>query len=132
MGTLNAERVLQMAQEHCAAWSEGRPEKIVELFSEDGSITVNGGAPHTGWDEIAANARGLLATFPGLVVHCRGTRHARDRAVFLWTLEGRHAETGNPVSLDGWHEWELDEDFKVKRCRGYFDTEDLERQIAGA
>jgi uncharacterized protein (TIGR02246 family) len=131
MTTEKAQRVEQMAMEHAAAWSEGAPDKIAGLFAENGTITVNGGEPHFGRAEISKNAKELLATFPGLVVHCRETRHAGYRDVFVWTLEGIHAETGNFVSLPGWHEWELDDDMHVKRCQGFFDAGDFERQITG-
>ena len=131
MTTERARRVERMAKEHAAAWSEGASQKIVELFAEHGTISVNGGEPHVGRAAIGENAKELLATFPGLVVHCRETRHAGDRAVFIWTLEGNHAETGNFVSLAGWHEWELNDDMQVKRCCGFFHAGDLERQIKG-
>ena len=72
-----------------------------------------------------------METFPGVVVRCVDTRHAGARAVFLWVLEGRHAETGAEVVLPGWHEWELNEDLKVRRCRGFYDADDLARQVAG-
>ncbi len=47
------------------------------------------------------------------------------------TLEGRHAETENEVSLPGWREWELDDEMKVTRSRGYYDADDFARQIDG-
>ena len=131
MKTEAARKVQDMAAEHAAAWTEGSVDKISELFSEDGTITVNEGETHSGRAAIAENAQGLLATFPGLTVHCHETRHAGNRAVFIWTLEGRHAETGQQVVLPGWHEWELNDDMQVVRCKGFFDAEDLERQIAG-
>ena len=131
MTTQRAQKIEKMAVEHAIAWSEGASDKIAELFAEMGTISVNGGAPHVGRAAIRENAKELLATFPGLVVHCCGTRHAGDKAVFIWTLEGNHAETGNFVSLPGWHEWELDDDMHVKRCKGFFDAGDLERQIKG-
>ena len=131
MTTERARRVESMAKEHAAAWSEGAADKIAELFAENGTISVNGGEPHVGRAKISENAKELLATFPGLVVHCRETRHAGDRAVFIWTLEGNHAETGIFVSLPGWHEWELDNNMKVGRCKGFFDAAELERQITG-
>lgn len=131
MTTHKARRVEKMAMDHAAAWSEGDADRIAALFAKNGTITVNGGEPHVGRAEISENAKELLATFPGLVVHCHETRHAGDRAVFVWTLEGNHAATGNFVSLPGWHEWELDDDMQVKRCRGFFDGGDFERQVAG-
>lgn len=129
MTTARARQVESMAKKHAAAWNEGAADKIAELFAENGTITVNGGEPHVGRAKISENAKELLADFPGLVVHCHETRHAGDRAVFIWTLEGNHAETGNFVSLPGWHEWELDDNMQVKRCKGFFDAAELERQI---
>jgi len=83
MTTEKAQQVAHMAMEHAAAWSAGDPGKIAELFAEDGAISVNGGDPHVGRAAISENAKELLATFPGLVVHCHQTRQAADRAVYL-------------------------------------------------
>ena len=60
----NARRLERMAKEHAATWSEGTPEKIAELFAENGTITDNSGEPHEGCAEISENAKELLATFP--------------------------------------------------------------------
>ena len=130
--TERAKTIEQMARNHAAAWTQNRPDQIGELFAENGEISVNGAPPHKGRPAIIENAKGLLATFPGLTVHCHETRQTGDRAVFIWTLEGRHGETGNSVSLPGWHEWELDEDNKVVRRRGFYDADDLQRQIQGS
>jgi len=129
--TEKARDVEKLAREHAAAWTNGSADEIAEMFAENGSISVNGGEAQVGRADIIEHAKGMLATFPGLVVHCHETRHAGDRAVFIWTLEGRHAETGNFVTLPGWHEWELDENMKVRRCRGFFDASSFERQITG-
>lgn len=127
--TETTRRIAELAKEHAAAWSKNKPEKIGMLFTERGSITVNGGEPHVGRDAIVESAKQLLAAFPGLEVHCEATRHAGRRAVFVWTLLGRHAESGNDVVLPGWHEWEINDDMGVTRCRGFYDAEDLQRQI---
>ena len=126
-----ADRVAQMAQDHAKAWCDGAPDGIAALLAEDGTISVNGGEVHAGRAAIIANAKELLANFPGLTVRCHETRHACNRAVFIWTLEGRHAETGNRVSLPGWHEWDMNADMQVQHCRGFYDAVDLARQIAG-
>ena len=127
-----AKQVARMAADHATAWNAHDGPATALLFAEDGEISVNGGPAHSGRADIAENAVALMATFPDLTVTCHLTRHAGNRAVFLWTLEGRHAETGNFVSLPGWHEWELDADMLVRRCRGFYDAESLERQIAGS
>ena len=129
--TEKARLIRQMALDHCAAWSRGDFEATTEIFASDGEISVNGAPPHRGHAELAATAKALMETFPGVLVHCMDTRQAQDRAVFVWTLEGRHAETGNTVVLPGWHEWDLNDDLKIARCRGFYDADDLARQIAG-
>ena len=129
--TEHASQIEKMAAEHCAAWTAGDAARTADLFAEDGTLSVNGGPPHTGRAELIESARALMESFPGVRVSVTETRCAGDRAVFLWVLEGVHAETGNTVTLPGWHEWELDGDLKVARCRGFYDAEDLARQVAG-
>jgi len=129
--TRDAETIRQMAEDHCRAWSAGDANATADLFAQDATLSVNGAAPHRGRGEIADAARALMKDFPGVQVRVDETRHSGRRAVMIWTLTGRHAETGNTVVLPGWHEWDLDDDMKVRRCLGYYDAEDLQRQIAG-
>ncbi len=75
-------------------------------------------------------AAGFYTEFPDLIVTYDGTRWAGGHAIFLWTLEGHHAETKNHVKVGGWEEWELDENLKIKSSLGWFDAEEYERQIA--
>ena len=49
----------------------------------------------------------------------------------MWTFTGHHAETGNPLHVQGWEEWELGEDMKVTSALGWFDGEEYDRQVAG-
>lgn len=129
--TSKSEQVANMAARHAASWSAHDAEAQADLFAQDGSITVNIETIHSGRAAIVKSARDLIATFPDLKVIVDETRHAGDHAVFLWTLEGHHAETGNFVSLPGWHEWDLNADMQVQNCRGFFDPDDLTRQISG-
>ena len=126
-----AERVQAMAEAHAAAWCAGDTAAIAALWAEDGSISVNGGEAHVGHAAIAENAQGLLETFPGLTVRVAGTRAAGRRAIFFWVLEGQHAETGNRISIQGWHEWTLGPDGRVARCLGVYDAEEMARQVGG-
>ena len=71
------------------------------------------------------------ADVPDLFLKCDGVRAAGDHVVYLWTFTGHHAETGNPLSVGGWEEWELDEDMKITSSLGWFDGEEYERQVAG-
>lgn len=129
--TDRAKQIARMAEEHAAAWTRGDLETVGDLFADDGSISVNGADPQVGRAAIIQGAAALMETFPGVVVCSVETRSAGTRAVFLWTLEGRHSETGNDVFLPGWHEWQLDANMKVAVCHGFYDAEDMARQVAG-
>lgn len=129
--TARAEQVARMAADHATAWSAGDAERTADLFSADAELSVNGAPPHVGREALIASARTLMETFPGVKVSVEATRCAGDRAVFIWVLSGVHAETGAAVTLPGWHEWELDRNMKVARCRGFYDAGDLQRQIEG-
>lgn len=41
------------------------------------------------------------------------------------------SETGNTVSIPGWEYRDLDENNKVRKFQGWFDTEDYDRQVSG-
>ncbi len=62
---------------------------------------------------------------------CDDMRCAGDHAVYRWTLEGHHAQTGNFVCAAGWEEWDLAPDMTILASRGWFDAEDYQRQIDG-
>ncbi len=120
-----------LATEYAAAWSSGHPGSVADFFTPDGQISINQGEPSTGTQAITELAAGFHAEFPDLEVRCDLMRCAGQHAVFVWTLEGHHAETKNHVVVGGWEEWEFDENLKVRKSKDWFDTEDYQRQIAG-
>ena len=128
--TKAADKIAQMAARHVAAWCAGDINGTTEIYATNGQISVNGAAPYVGIDAIADSVRQLMAAFTDLKVACNETRHAGNRAVFVWTLTGQHAETGNFVTLPGWHEWELNDDLQVVRVRGYYDVEEFQKQVS--
>lgn len=77
-------------------------------------------------------ASGFHAEFPDLLLVCDGVRAGGNHMIYLWTLEGHHAETGNFCKVSGWEEWDLDADMQVTASRGWFDAEDYQRQVDGA
>jgi hypothetical protein len=56
-------------------------------------------------------------------------RKAGDNAIFVWTLEGTHSETGNFVKVGGWEEWLLSEDLLVRTSLGRYDAVEYDRQV---
>jgi uncharacterized protein (TIGR02246 family) len=90
-----------LARRYSEARTSGEPSAVADFHAEDGQITINGGDPHVGRAAIVAMAQAFHDEFPGLVVHCDLSRVAGAHAIFVWTLEGRHAEPGNLVKCGG-------------------------------
>lgn len=120
-----------LARDYAIAWSSGDPDAVASFYAPDGQIIINRGDALQGRPAIAEMARGFYAEFPDLEVRCDMMRWAGTHAIFVWTLEGHHAQTGNRVVTRGWEEWELTEDGKVQASLGWFDAEDYQRQIDG-
>ncbi|MGO1117384.1 nuclear transport factor 2 family protein [Rhodovibrionaceae bacterium A322] len=126
-----AQAVREMAANYAKAWSSGDPEAVASYYAETGQITINEGDPLVGRAAIAEMAAGFYAEFPDLIVRMDDVRPAGQYALFVWTLEGKHSETGNFVSCGGWEEWQLNEEAQVVRSFGHFDTEEYDRKVAG-
>ncbi|MEO1192146.1 MAG: nuclear transport factor 2 family protein [Pseudomonadota bacterium] len=121
-----------LAAAYAAAWSSHDPRAVAAFYAEEGQIQINRGDVLKGQQAIIDMAAGFYAEFPDLVVHCDLPRRAGSHAIFVWTLEGHHAETKNYVKVGGWEEWELDAKGKVAASLGWFDAEDYQRQVEGA
>ncbi|WP_430447969.1 nuclear transport factor 2 family protein [Rhodophyticola sp.] len=101
------------------------------VYAEDGEIILNRGEPWTGRARVAQMAAGFYADVPDLALPCHVVRPAGDHVIFVWSLTGHDAGTGNPLKISGWEEWDLDEDGKVIASKGWFDAEDYARQASG-
>jgi len=128
--TNKARAIQEFGLDYAAAWCSRLPEAVASFYSPDGQIKINDGDILRGRSSIAQMAAGFFAEFPDLVVRCDDIRTAGRHAIFVWTLEGHHAETKNFVRVGGWEEWHLDEDLKVRSSLGWFDSADYQRQIA--
>lgn len=120
-----------LASEYAKAWSSGDPAAVADFFAPDGQISINRGEALVGTQAIIEMASGFHAEFPDLELRCDLMRCAGQHAVFVWTLEGHHAQTGNHVVVGGWEEWDLDENMKVRKSLGWFDADTYQRQIDG-
>ncbi|MEM6942809.1 MAG: nuclear transport factor 2 family protein [Pseudomonadota bacterium] len=128
MGAAELER---LGAEYAAAWCSGDPDAVASFYAKNGSITINRGDPIEGRAAVSGMAAGFYAEFPDLKVYCDSIRGAGDHAIFVWTLEGHHSETGHHVLIGGWEEWDLGTDGKVVRSLGWFDAADYDRQVMG-
>jgi len=119
-----------MAERYAKAWSSRSPEAVASFCEENGRITINNGEPLIGRAAIAEMAQGFYGEFPDLVVRLDEIRTAGHNAVFLWTLEGTHSETGKSVKVSGWEEWLLSDNVLVSELLGRFDAAEYDRQVA--
>jgi len=132
--TLDPNAVREMAENYAKAWSSRVPEAVASFYEEDGRIVINGGDPIVGRVALAEMAAGFISEFPDLVVHLDEIRTAGNNAVFLWTLEGTHSETGKTVKVGGWEEWTLSDSNptgtpRVAASLGRFDAAEYDRQV---
>ena len=128
---ISDEKIEEIAQAYTAAWNTGSPEAVASFYAEDGEIVINRGEPWKTRSGVAEMAAGFYADVPDLSLTCDKVRRAGDHVVYLWTFTGTHSQTGNPLKVAGWEEWDFDADLKVKSSRGWFDTEDHDRQVNG-
>ena len=126
------DEIRTIADGYTAAWNTGEPEAVAAFYAPTGQIVINGGDPWEGRSGVAEMAAGFFADVPDLQLACDGVRHAGDHVAYLWTFTGTHAGTGNPLTVTGWEEWDLDADDKVAASKGWFDADDYDRQVAGA
>jgi uncharacterized protein (TIGR02246 family) len=128
--TLDPNDIRNMAERYAEAWSSHSPEAIASFYEEDGEISINNGDFTVGRAAIAEMAKGFYSEFPDLVVHMDDIRTAGHNAIFVWTLEGKHSETGNSVKVRGWEEWTLSDNILVSSSLGRFDAMEYDRQVA--
>ena len=120
-----------LAQRYTAAWNSKVPENVAAFHVASSSIVINRGEPSEGQEGLTAMAAGFHADVPDLHLTCDGIRGAGSHVVYMWTFTGHHAETGKPLNVQGWEEWELNDDMMVASALGWFDGEDYDRQVAG-
>ena len=121
-----------IAQDHCAAWTNRKPEIVASRYAEQTTMIMNGGEPMTSQSQVGEMAAGFMADFPDLVLSLDTVLVADHHMVYAWTFEGHHKDTGNLVRFSGWEEWDLDDNLNVIKSLGWYDSADYERQVAGA
>jgi uncharacterized protein (TIGR02246 family) len=121
----------KLADAYTAAWNTGSPQSVAGYFAEDGEIVINRGMPWRGRLGIAEMAAGFFADVPDLKLTCDGVRCAGSHVIYSWTFTGHAAGTANALTVHGWEEWDVSDDLKVKSSRGWYDSEDYARQVAG-
>jgi len=122
------------ADRYTTAWCSDNPSKVAEFFAPNGTLTINGGVPHTGREAIAASAASFMEAFPDLVVTLRRVDDEDGRVAYHWTLAGTNTGpggTGRAVRIDGAELWQIDEAGLIADSIGSFDVEEYQRQLQG-
>lgn len=83
-----------LATRYAAAWSSQDPEHLASFYAQGGSLSVNGGAPSTGRESIAAKAREFMDAFPDMVVTLDSVSAEQGRVLFRWTWTGTNTGPG--------------------------------------
>jgi uncharacterized protein (TIGR02246 family) len=128
---LNPEEVAKLAADYTSAWNSKSADAVASFYAEDGSIIINNGDPWSGRSRVRDMAAGFYADVPDLTLTCDDVRCSGTHAIYVWTFTGHDASSGNPLTVRGWEEWEIDGNLKVKSSRGWFDAEDYARQAEG-
>ena len=129
--TIDPKAVAEMAAAYTVAWNSGSADAVAAFFAEDAEFIINRGELWKKRSGVAEMAAGFFHDVPDLVLNSDDVRCSDTHAVNIWTITGHHVDTGNPVSVRGWEEWELTADLKIKTSRGWYDAEDYARQIEG-
>ena len=129
---MTAAELRDFAVRYTEAWCSQHPALVAEFFSENGSLTINDGAPAIGRKQIAEAARSFMTAFPDLKITMDDVVTRGDKVEYHWTLHGTNTGpggTGRRVKISGYEEWTMGADAKVAGSLGHFDAADYERQL---
>jgi uncharacterized protein (TIGR02246 family) len=127
-------KLTDLATRYAAAWSSQNPASLASFYAENGSLTVNDGAPSVGRAAITATAHGFMAAFPDMVVKMDVVSQEGSDAIFRWTWTGTNTGpggTGNAVRISGYEEWMIGADGFIEESKGHFDETEYQRQLKG-
>jgi uncharacterized protein (TIGR02246 family) len=120
------------ANRYAAAWSSQNPASLAAFYAEDGSLTVNSGAPSVGRAAIATTARGFMAAFPDMIVNLKEVSGAGGHAIFRWIWTGTNTGpkgTGRDVRIEGYEEWTFGAGGLIAESKGHYDEAEYARQL---
>ena len=130
--SMNQTALADFGTRYAAAWSSQNPVTLASFYSENGSLTVNGGAPSVGRTAITEIARGFMTAFPDMVVRMDHVSQDDGLAVFRWTWTGTNTGpggTGKFVRITGYEEWTIGADGLIAESKGHFDEAEYQRQL---
>ena len=120
------------AKRYATAWSSQNPASLAAFYSEDGSLTVNSGAPSVGRAAITATAKGFMAAFPDMAVKLKEVGQEGPHAIFRWIWTGTNSGpggTGKQVRIEGYEEWTFGANGLIASSDGHYDEAEYARQL---
>lgn len=129
---MNQRQLTDFATRYAAAWSSQNPGRLASFYTENGSLTVNAGAPSVGRAAITATAQGFMTAFPDMVVKLDQVSQEGSHAIFRWIWTGTNTGpggTGKAVRISGYEEWTLGADGLIAESKGHFDEVEYQRQL---
>ena len=127
--SITPEDIRNVAEAYTEAWCSRSGERVASFFSEDATSIINKGEPTIGRSAIAEAMGAFFLEFPDLVLFMDDLRTGGNQAIYFWTLEGTHSETGNFVRIPGWQNWILSDDLLIVEADGGYDAREYERQV---
>jgi steroid delta-isomerase-like uncharacterized protein len=129
---MNQTKLTDFAIRYAAAWSSQNPASLASFYAENGSLTVNAGAPSVGRAAVTATARGYMTAFPDMVVKMDQVSQDGSHAIFRWTWTGTNTGpggTGKSVHIRGYEQWTIGADGLIADSKGHFDEAEYQRQL---
>ena len=129
---MNQTELTEFGTRYAAAWSSQNPVSLASFYNENGSLSVNGGAPSVGRTAVTEAARGFMTAFPDMVVKMDDVSLDGSHAIFRWTWTGTNTGpggTGESVRISGYEEWTIGADGLIAASKGHFDEAEYQRQL---
>ena len=130
---MNPTELTDFGSRYAAAWSSQNPISLASFYNENGSLSVNDGAPSIGRTAITETVRGFMSAFPDMVVKMdQVSQEGSRRAVFRWTWTGTNTGpggTGKSVRISGYEEWTIGADGLIAESKGHYDEAEYQRQL---
>ena len=129
---MSQSELTDFATRYAAAWSSRNPASLAAFYAEDGSLTVNAGAPSIGRAAIADTAQGFMTAFPDMIVKLDEVRQDGGHAIFRWIWTGTNSGpggTGMSVRIKGYEEWTFGADGLIAESKGHYDEAEYQRQL---
>jgi steroid delta-isomerase-like uncharacterized protein len=122
----------RFAEAYTAAWCSQDAARVASFYTQDGSLSINDGAPAAGREAITEVAQSFMTAFPDMQVLLNELCPEEDRVVYHWTLIGTNSGpsgTGRAVRIKGFEVWQIGADGLIANSRGHFDADEYRRQL---